>query len=55
MKTPYTEPNISSKLEYLGDIFDKLIAFNLSPQGNNMLIFKILERVSAFRRNCSYG
>jgi hypothetical protein len=44
------EPDFLLKLAYLCDIFDKLNVLNLSLEGNNMHILKLLEKISAFRK-----
>lgn len=46
----FAEPNFLLKLAYLCDIFDKLNNLNLSLQGNNMHILKLLEKIAAFRK-----
>jgi hypothetical protein len=46
----FAEPDFLLKLAYLCDIFDKLNTLNLSLQGNNMHILKLLEKIAAFRR-----
>lgn len=37
------------KLAFLYDIFEKLLALNLSLQGNNMHILKIIENIVTFK------
>ncbi|XP_067120756.1 zinc finger BED domain-containing protein 5-like [Centruroides vittatus] len=46
----FAKPNFLLKLAYLCDTFDKPNAFNLSLQGNNMHILKLLEKVVLFRK-----
>ncbi|XP_045483145.1 zinc finger BED domain-containing protein 5-like [Harmonia axyridis] len=46
----FTEADFLLKLAYLCDIFEKLNNLNLSLQGNNTHILKLLERIAAFRK-----
>ena len=45
----FTETDFLLKLAYLCGIFEKLNNLNMSLQGNNMHIIKLLERIAAFK------